>query len=240
MKVIGYLRVSTGKQLKEGFGLADQEKQIRSWCKAGAHKLVRLERDDAKSGTLDVSERPGLIAVLKAVRDREADGVVMRDLDRIARTLTVQEAVLAQLWSLGGHAFIVTDASEVPQDDPDDPMRTAMRQMAGVFAQLERAMVVKRLRNGRAEKAAQGGYAYGAPPYGWTAVDGQLVPEPAEQLVLGYMHELRGRGTSLDAIAVLLNTRDMKPKRGDRWHAQTVSRALARQPAPQAPTSAMG
>ncbi len=232
MKVIGYLRVSTGKQLKEGFGLADQEKQIRAWCKVGGHKLVRLVRDDAKSGTLEVAERPGLIAVLKAVRDHEADGVVMRDLDRIARTLTVQEAVLAQLWSLGGHAFIVTDAAEVPQDDPDDPMRTAMRQMAGVFAQLERAMVVKRLRNGRAEKAAQGGYAYGGPPYGWTAVDGGLVAEPAEQAILDYMRELRDRGSSLDAIATLLNSNGMKPKRGDRWHAQTVSRALARDGTP--------
>jgi hypothetical protein len=61
------------------------------------------------------------------VRDHEAEGVVMRDLDRTARTLTVQEAVLAQLWSLGGHAYVVTDQDEVPQDDPDDPMRTAWR-----------------------------------------------------------------------------------------------------------------
>jgi hypothetical protein len=33
------------------------------------------------------------------------------------------------------------------------------------------------------------------------------------------------------SVATLLNSRDMRPKRGDRWHAQTVSRALARKPA---------
>jgi hypothetical protein len=46
--------------------------------------------------------------------------------------------VLAQLWTLGGHAFIVTDADEVPQDDPHDPMLTAMRQAQPV-GDLQRA-----------------------------------------------------------------------------------------------------
>jgi DNA invertase Pin-like site-specific DNA recombinase len=227
MKVIGYLRVSTKSQLKDGYGLADQEKQVRAWCKAHGHKLVRLVRDDAKSGTLEAAERPGLLTVLKAVRDGEAEGVIMRDLDRIARTLTVQEAVLAQLWRLGGHAFVVTDADEVPQDDPDDPMRTAMRQMAGVFAQLERAMVVKRLRNGRAAKAEAGGYAYGGPPYGWRAEDGALVRDDAEQAVRTRMRAMRGQGASFGRIADALNAEGIPARRG-RWHSQTVARALER------------
>jgi DNA invertase Pin-like site-specific DNA recombinase len=227
MRVIGYLRVSTERQAKDGYGLADQEKQIRAWCRANGHRPVRLIRDDGKSGTLEAAERPGLLDVLRAVRGHEAEGVVMRDLDRIARTLTVQEAVLAQLWSLGGHAFVVTSADEVPQDDPDDPMRTAMRQMAGVFAQLERAMLAKRMRNGRAAKAEAGGYAYGGPPYGQRAAGGQLIPDEDEQGVLARMRQLRDGGASLRQIAVQLNDEGIPARRGQ-WHAQTVSRALER------------
>jgi DNA invertase Pin-like site-specific DNA recombinase len=226
-KVIGYIRVSTEKQVKDGYGLADQEKQVRAWCKRHGYVLVRIIHDDAKSGTLEAAERPGLLAVLKAVRGHEADGVVMRDLDRIARTLTVQEAVLAQLWKLGGHAFVVTDAAEVPQDDPEDPMRTAMRQMAGVFAQLERAMASKRMRNGRAAKAEAGGYAYGGPPYGWRAEGGGLVRDPAEQAVRERMRELRAGGASYARIADALNAEGVPARRG-RWHPQTVARALER------------
>jgi hypothetical protein len=33
----------------------------------------------------------------------------------------------------------------VLQDDSNDPMRTALRQVVGVFAELDRRMVVKRL-----------------------------------------------------------------------------------------------
>jgi DNA invertase Pin-like site-specific DNA recombinase len=230
MKIVAYVRVSTTTQLRTGYGRADQERQVRAWCRANGHKLVRIIHDDAKSGTLEAQDRPGLIDVLRAVRDHEADGVVMRDLDRIARTLTVQEAVLAQLWKLGAHVFVVTDAAEVPQDDPDDPMRTAMRQMAGVFAQLERAMTIKRLRNGRAEKHAQGGYAYGAPPYGWKAEGGTLAPVEAEQLVRQRMRAMRGDGLSYGAIAEALNGDGTTARKGGRWHAQTVSRALQREP----------
>ena len=35
-------------------------------------------------------------------------------------------------------------------------MRTAMRQMMGVFAQLDKALAVQRMRNGRLAKAAAG------------------------------------------------------------------------------------
>ncbi|MFI9306654.1 hypothetical protein [Streptomyces triculaminicus] len=53
-------------------------------------------------------------------------------------------------------------------------MRTAMRQMRGVFHQLDRGLIRKRLKGGRATKHALGGYAYGAPRFGQGAVDKEL------------------------------------------------------------------
>ncbi|HUK67446.1 MAG TPA: recombinase family protein [Streptosporangiaceae bacterium] len=229
MKVIAYLRVSTERQVKDGYGLADQNKQVRAWCRDNGHKLVRLVTDDAKSGTLDAAERPGLLDVLKAIRGGEAEGVVMRDLDRIARTLTVQEAVLAKVWALGGHAFIVTSSDEVPKDDPDDPMRTACRQMAGVFAQLERAMLLKRMRNGRSAKADKGGYAgYGSPAFGTTSQDKTLVPDSREQEIITVIRQRSGEGASTRQIAAELNATGLLSKRGGDWHSETVARVLRR------------
>ncbi|MCA1702756.1 MAG: recombinase family protein, partial [Actinobacteria bacterium] len=46
-------------------------------------------------------------------------------------------------------------------------MRTALRQMVGVFAELDRRMVVKRLRDGRAAKAGTGRKVTGSYPYGY-------------------------------------------------------------------------
>ena len=33
MKVVAYVRVSTGKQVEEGLGLADQEQACRAWAR---------------------------------------------------------------------------------------------------------------------------------------------------------------------------------------------------------------
>lgn len=97
---------------------------------------------------------------------------------------------------MGSRVYSV-DTGEVMEDDPDDPMRTALRQMVGVFAQMERGMIAARLRAGRRRKHAEGGYAYGGPPYGFRAERGALVPVPHEQAIVCRMSELRAEGLSL-------------------------------------------
>jgi DNA invertase Pin-like site-specific DNA recombinase len=161
-------------------GLVVQEKAIRAWCRAQGFRLGHVERDEGVSGTRDAAEREGLRRALEAVEAREAAGVVVYRLDRLARSLTVQEAVLAKVWRDGGRVF-ATDVGEVARDDPDDPMRTAMRQMFGVFSQLERSLIAARMRAGRRAKADAGGYAgFGSPPFGWQSVDGQLLVSDRE------------------------------------------------------------
>ncbi|MFC7844413.1 recombinase family protein [Streptomyces sp. NPDC057382] len=227
MRLVGYIRVSTGRQL-DGYGLDVQEKNVRRWCREAGHRLGRtVYRDEGRSGTLESAERPGLADALTEIEDGTADGIIAPNLDRFARTLVVQEAILAQIWKHGGRAF-TADSGEVHPDDPDDPMRTAMRQMMGVFGQLERSMIAARLRHGRREKAEQGGYAYGAPPYGWRAHQRELTEEEAEQAGRARARQLRDEDElSLREICAVLEAEAIRPKRGERWHPETVRRMLA-------------
>lgn len=230
MKVIAYLRVSTAGQVRDGLGLPTQERLIKAWCKANGHRLVEVYKDEGISGANGVDTREALGPALAALRDKRAEGIVISSMDRLARVLTVQEAILGKVWQLGGKLYTV-DGGEVTADDPDDPMRTAMRQMAGVFAQLDRSLVVKRLRNGRQTKAEQGGFAYGAPGYGWRAVNHELVPDDAQQAVIRRMKELRRTGASLRDIAAVLNGEGVPGKSGAKWYPKTVSRVLDREQA---------
>jgi len=211
--------------VEEGQGLAIQQKTIRDWIKGHGHRLVGLHRDEGVSGT--VEEREGLTEALAAIRFNGADGLVVTTLDRLARSLTVQEAVLAQVWSAGGKVFTV-DEGEVPQDDPDDPARTFIRQVMGAVGQLERGLIARRLRRGRLHKAEAGGYAWGAPPLGYRAEGGQLVPDPSEQVAVQRIVELRAAGASLRQVAAVLTAEGLTPKRGGVWHPQQVARVLDR------------
>lgn len=227
MKLVAYLRVSTDRQAEEGFGLDAQRDAVRKWARTNGHRVVVWTSDEGVSGSNGIDTRRGLLEALNAIEDRQADGLIVARLDRLARNLTVQEGTLAKVWNLGGTVFSV-DLGEVAQDDPDDPVRTALRQMVGVFAQLERGMIAARLRAGRRQKAEQGGYAYGAPPFGFRAEDGELVPDAIEQETIRRAVDLRNEGKSLRAIGAALESEGRRPRRSERWHPRTIGAVLTR------------
>jgi DNA invertase Pin-like site-specific DNA recombinase len=223
-KAIGYVRVSSVGQL-DGYGLGVQTEDIRRCAKAYGLKLIRIESDEGVPGTLEAVDRPGLATALAALESGDAEILLVPRLDRLARKLTIQEAALAHVWRHAGRV-IACDQGEISHDDPDDPMRTAMRQMMGVFAQLDRGMTVARLRRGRLAKAAAGGYAHGRPAFGYQSQNGRLVPVEEEQLVIRRARALHAEGRSLREIADTLGREGRRPRGGGRWHPPQVARLL--------------
>jgi DNA invertase Pin-like site-specific DNA recombinase len=228
LRLVAYLRVSTDQQAEKGQGLDIQERTIRRWARQHGHRIVEVLRDEGVSGSKDAADRPGLTAALEAVERRQAVGVVVYRLDRLARSLTVQEAVLGHVWRHSGKVF-TCDTGEVQADDPSDPMRTFVRQVMGAAHQLERGLIAARMRAGRELKAERGGYAgFGSPPFGLRSEGKELVPLAAEQAVIKRIVELRAQGLSLPRIVQVLADEGYPSKRGGRWHPQTVSRVLQR------------
>ncbi|MGY1712603.1 recombinase family protein [Geodermatophilus sp. SYSU D00758] len=130
-------------------------------------------------------------------------------------------------WRHGAAVFTV-ESGEVLQDDPDDPMRTALQQIVGAFAELDRRMIAKRLRDGRLHKRDAGGYAGGRPPYGWRAEDGALVEDPAEQATIRLTRELRASGLSLRQTVTQLAAQGLTNRQGGTWHSAALGRVLDR------------
>jgi DNA invertase Pin-like site-specific DNA recombinase len=178
--VVAYLRVSTDRQADRGLGLQVQRQAIELWSNRSGIRVAGIFSDEGVSGAVSPSERPGLSAALREIRQGRVEGLAIARLDRLARTLSIQEACLAQIWQWHGRVF-TCDLGEVMPDDQSDPMRTALRQMVAVFGQLERATITARMRDGRRKKAELGGYAYGAPPYGMRAEAGNLVEADEKQ-----------------------------------------------------------
>jgi DNA invertase Pin-like site-specific DNA recombinase len=204
LRLVMLLRVSTAGQI-DGYGLENQEKDCRKWARREGHRIVRVCSDEAITG--------------------KADGLLAPNLDRVARQLTQQEAILSVVWAHGARAFTADRGEHLPDDD-DDPMRTFVRQVMGAAAQLERGLIVKRLKGGRRTKAAAGGYAHGAPAYGQKAVNKELATDATETAVLEQMREWEAEGVSVRGIAARLNEQGVPSKRGGRWHPTTVARLL--------------
>ncbi len=232
MQLVAYVRVSTKGQADDGYGLEVQERAIRKWAKANGHRIMAVCSDAGVSGTKDAADRPGLSAALDMLRPPpQATGLVVAKLDRLARALHVQETVLQVAWRAGAQVFTV-DGGEVLADDPDDPMRTFVRQVIGGVAQLERHLIAKRLRDGRQAKAATGKHAVGDYAFGFRGDgkgrDRDAVPDEDEQTVVARVVELRRGGASYRAIASALDAEQLRPRRAASWSAMAVRNVARR------------
>ena len=99
----------------------------------------------------------------------------------------------------------------------------------GAVAQFERSTIVNRLQRGRKAKAAQGGYAFGAPGFGSKALGGALVANGDEADTVARIVELRRAGKSLREIGAELVAEGRTTKRGaTSWPPSTIGRILKR------------
>jgi DNA invertase Pin-like site-specific DNA recombinase len=209
MKLIGYTRVS--KENKNGLGVSldEQANWIYSEANRRNAELELVSEGDGVSGR-KMSNRPVLLETLRRLDKGEADGLIVKKLDRLARNvadfLTILERSRKGKWAL-----IIGDLDI----DTSTPLGEAMATVGATFAQLERARISERTKDALAHKKKQG-IKLGRPA--------KLAPE-----VIGEIVKLRGEGKTLQAIADTLNARGVEnAHKGARWYPSTIRYTLER------------
>lgn len=229
MKVVGYIRVSTEEQVRNGQGLEIQEKEIKDYAKKHKTKLLELFSDKGISGANDITKRQGLNDLLVYCKKNKIDKVLITKMDRLARD------VFIQLWVEKELKIYDVEIISINEDNlnGNDYMTVAMRQMVGVFAQLEKNRIADRLVGGRRSKAkekkqkASGncpiGYKYQYNEQGKNPV---VVIDDERAVIVKEIFSLYLRGNSLQKIADKLNVKDIKTERGNKWGKQSIHKIL--------------
>lgn len=222
MKVAIYARVS--KSAGDPVSIDEQVRRCRAWAKEKDHRVSEIYRDDGVTGT--TLDRPELGRMLLDARSTMFESVVVYDLDRLARDLVVQETIIGELRNAGLELHSVTQ----PNLEGDDPYRVFARQIFGASAQLHKAIIVMRLRAGRDAKKRRKGVCEGQPAYGFAKERGVVLPRRDEQAAVDVIRRLRAQTppASYRAIAGELEQRGIAPRRGEKWHPNTVRRIHAR------------
>lgn len=227
MRLIGYVRVSTGGQADSGLGIEAQRKKLAAYCELHDHVLVDVMEDaGASAKTVD---RPGLQAALKRLGAGEAQGLLVAKLDRLTRSVG-DLCALVDTFQSSGWALL----SFAEHIDTSSAAGRMVVNLLAVIAQWERETIGERTRDALAVLRA-GGVRIGPAPLGWRhgeEVDAAgrrvIMAEPLEQEVLTRVIELQEAGLSVRAIAERLQAEGRPTKAGGRWHATTVQRILAR------------
>jgi len=136
---IGYARVSTISQ--------DLESQIELLKEAGCEEIY-----NGKRSGISIANEDALNELVSYARS--GDVVIVTKLDRLGRSLSQVLSVLNQLTRKEVTLITLDGAVDT---STNDPMKTAMIQLLGMFAELERNFIVSRCQEGRKRTGNLGG-----------------------------------------------------------------------------------
>jgi site-specific DNA recombinase len=92
MHVVGYARVSTEDQAREGVSLIAQEAKIDAYATMKDWTLLGIIRDEGVSAK--ILKCPGLERVLARVEAGEVDVVIVYKLDRLTRSMVALDQLM--------------------------------------------------------------------------------------------------------------------------------------------------
>jgi len=224
-KWVSYLRVSTGRQGREGLGIAAQRDAVAALVRAQGGRMLD-EFVEVESG--GNNDRPEL---QRAIRRAKVSGarLVIAKLDRLSRSASF----LLHLRD-SGVRFV---AADLPTAD-----ETVVGIMA-VIAQREREVIAQRTKDALAvarRRLAQEGRRLGNPNgaaalrraakgnHAAVAVVSAGADRRAEELRETLADVVASGAVSLSAIAAELNRREIESPRGGRWYPAGVARLQQR------------
>jgi len=223
-KIFAYLRVSGPNQIK-GSGFDRQLKTIKKLCNQSGYKIERVFREQI-SGTKDETKRPVFNDMVKEILSDGVNTIIVEQLDRLARQYFIQETLLIYLASKEITLIVANTGENITEAIQADPMKKALVQMQGVFAELDKNQLSLRLYKGRQAKKKKEDWQEGPKLYG------KHPDLPKEKEVLkkiAYMRRKTAknkRPTTYQKIADYLNKKDIKTRSGKQWSASLVCNIL--------------
>jgi DNA invertase Pin-like site-specific DNA recombinase len=202
---VAYLRTSSAANV--GADKDSDKRQnaaIAAFAKRARFQIVDTFYDAAVSGADPIETRPGFAALLDRIEGNGVHTVIIEDATRLARDLITQETGIV---SLIERRVRVLTANGDDLTATDDHFKVAMRQIAGAFAQLEKARLVAKLRHARERIRKTKGKCEGRK----SRVERN--PEDAEVVT--------------QAIAMAKRLRRANPKTGKRLSLRKVAQELA-------------
>ena len=224
-KGFAYLRVSGKAQIDKG-GFDRQEKAIKAFCKDNKFSIETVYKEKGVSGTKGELDRPVFQEMVANVLVNGTKTIIVESLDRLAREYRVQEEILMYLARRGINLFSANTGENVTQAVLSDPMKKAIIQMQGIFAELDKSLIVKKLKLSREKVKKEKGKCEGAKHYG---EDSKEEKEIIKRIT--YMRRLSRGATkrmSFDKIANKLNEEGIQTKRGKLWTSMGVKNIVDR------------
>jgi site-specific DNA recombinase len=218
-KALGYIRIS--KDEEGSVSMDYQRVEIERYCQAHGLLLVGVEEDNGISGK-SIKARPGVQKALQAVDTQAVDAVVVFKSDRMSRD-GIESLQIEKLFLRKGIDYLSITEGCLTSESVDDEFMSFIR--AGLN-QRERKLIALRTRQALQRKREKGERIGGRPRYGWTVMNGELVPEPSEQEAIARMRALQRKKYTTREVVNALRQEGIRTRKGTAFTQTQVCRIL--------------
>lgn len=177
-KAVIYARVSKDDRKNEGRNLQSQLEMGREYALKRGYEIIAEITEDDRGASGVVFDLPGLKQVLEMAEENKFEVLVVREIDRLSRSLAKQLFVEKELTRSG------VSIEYVLGEYPDNPEGNLMKHVKAAVAEYEREKISQRNRRGRHNVVKRGGIMLhgNPPPYGYQmSEDGKTIVPDEEQ-----------------------------------------------------------
>lgn len=226
-KVALYLRKSREEESESREAtLARHERMLRDYCEANNLSIVKVYREVVSGENLDA--RPQARLMLDAVADKEFDGVVVVELERLSRGNQIDQVEILETFKKSGtKIYTLNKTYDLASDNEFDEEFFEF----GLFmSRREYKIIKRRLIRGKKQAQKEGYYIGSHLPYGFGKVRGDkgyiLVPNEETPFVQLMFNKFVYEDYSLAELRDYLNNNGIRPKRIGYWSSEVVKRVL--------------
>ena len=222
-EAIGYVRVSTVRQVEEGNSIQSQIEDVRNYAKSRG--LILRSRniviDDGTSGGIPLWERPNAQRLLKLVESGRYNHVIVTKLDRMFRLTNDAIMSIDEMKEAGVSLHIINMGGQ--SLDTSSAMGQFILTFIASVAQLERGLISERTKEAMTY-LRRNRMKFTRAIYGWNVKEnGRLKPNWLEQNRIDFMHwQVKKNGATATMVAKMANKKGWKGKLGGKWQSQTV------------------
>ena len=174
-----------------------------------------------------IAARPEIQKLLEEVGAGIWAGVLVVDLERLARGNSIDQGIISQTFQFSGTKIITPSKTYDPSNEYDEEYFEF-----GLFmSRREYKTINRRLVRGRSSSASEGKYVGSIPPYGYDKVKipgekGYTLQPNDEAQYVKKIFEMYANHVGTGLIANYLNERQVPTRHGDYWTYTTISNII--------------
>ncbi len=210
----------------EGETLSRHKNTLIELSKKQNLNIVKIYKEIVSGDS--IAARPQMQALLEDVTVGKYAGVLVVEIERLARGDTIDQGIVAQAFR-DSSTKIITPTKTY---DPDNEFDEEYFEFALFMSRREYKTIKRRMQAGRLASVKEGNYISTTAPYGYRKVNPEpkvhtlaIIPEEAEIIRLIYNMYLEGHGTKY--IADELNKIGISPKKSLYWGPPSIKKILA-------------